>query len=210
MNPNMCTLCETKFKLVMKVKQVRVPATILFADIRGYTDLSQRLDAPDVPDLLGEFYEACGEAIWGRDGIINKLIGDAVLAIFNFPLEREDHVEQAVLSAVDLQAKCSALGSQLRSRGAGDAAVGVGVGLHTGAVSIGEIGQYCKDFTAVGEVVNLSSRLQGAARPGEVLVTEEVYRQVEASFPGAEARVCDLKGVDKPVTAYALTAERAV
>ena len=85
-------------------------------------------------------------------------------------------------------------------------AVGIGVGIHTGNISIGEVGDACRDFTAIGKVVNLSSRLQGAAKPGEVLLTEDVYRQVAELFPDAETRVCHLKGIEKPVSAYVLQA----
>jgi class 3 adenylate cyclase len=79
MNPNLCTLCETKFRSVKKTQQVTVPATVLFADVRGYTSLSEEVGAGDVTTLLGEFYDHCSTAVWERDGIVNKLIGDAIL-----------------------------------------------------------------------------------------------------------------------------------
>jgi cytochrome P450 len=170
MNPNLCNLCETMFKRIKKSSQIHVPLTILFADVRGYTSVSELLDTPEVIRLLSFFYEECGEAVWERDGIVNKLIGDAILAIFNFPIERHDHVKNAVLSAIALQERWATR----RSVGEGDSQmpIGVGVGIHTGTVAVGDVGEACRDFTAVGSVVNLASRLQGAARPGEVLVTE--------------------------------------
>ena len=80
--------------------------------------------------------------------------------------------------------------------------VGVGVGIHTGLASIGEVGTAYKDFTIIGPVVNLASRIQGAAKPGEILVTEEVYRQVEDLFPASEASCTyQLKGIETPVKA---------
>jgi adenylate cyclase len=207
MHPNLCTLCETKFKLLMRVPQVRGPATILFADLRGYTGMAQRLEEPAVTDLLSEFYEAAAGAIWAQDGIVNKLMGDAVLAVFNFPLERPAHVARAVRSAVALQASCAGLAEGGGSAGERSTPVGVGVGLHTGTVSIGEIGHFCRDFTVIGEVVNLAARLQGAARPGEILLTEAVYREVAQSYPDAERRVCELKGIAEPVTTYVLAVQ---
>jgi len=89
MNPNVCTICETMFERVMKARQVKIDATILFADLRGYTSLSQSQSSGAIADLLDAFYDVCGEAIWEHDGIINKTMGDAVLAIFNFPIKRE-------------------------------------------------------------------------------------------------------------------------
>ncbi len=85
-----------------------------------------------------------------------------------------------------------------------DVSIGIGVGIHTGTASIGEVGTAYKDFTIIGPVVNLASRIQGAAKIGEVLVTEAVYRQVEDLFPQAEIRTCQLKGIEEPVKAYLL------
>jgi adenylate cyclase len=204
MNPNLCTLCETKFRSVKKAQQVTVPVTVLFADVRGYTSLSEEVDAVDVTTMLGEFYDHCSAAVWERDGIVNKLIGDAIFAIYNFPIRRSDHTRQAVLSGIEVQRRCRAM--KATKLGGRDLPVGVGVGVHTGDVAIGEIGTSVKDFTAIGEVVNLASRLQGASQPGEVLVTEAAYREVERDFPGAEQRVCTLKGIARPVTAYVLRA----
>ncbi|MDP8922961.1 MAG: adenylate/guanylate cyclase domain-containing protein [Chloroflexota bacterium] len=201
MNPNLCNLCETKFRSVKKAQQVIVPATVLFADVRGYTSLSEEVEAGDVSSMLGEFYDRCSEAIWERDGIVNKLIGDAIIAIYNFPISRQDHVKQAALSGIDLQRRCQAMTRM------GGRDLPVGVGIHAGDVAIGEIGRSLKDFTAIGEVVNLAARLQGASQPGEVLVTEQVYREVERDYPAAERRTCTLKGIAKPVTAYVLRAQ---
>ena len=107
MNPNLCNICETMFTKVKRKKQLIIPATVFFADLRGYTNLSQGTDSAEVVGMLHEFYDECAAAVWGRDGIVNKFIGDAVLAIFNFPIMREDHVRQAVLAAIELQRKCS-------------------------------------------------------------------------------------------------------
>ena len=173
MHPNMCTFCETNFAKIMKHKQIPVSTTILFADIRGYTDLSQQIDAIKLNDLLHRFYDRCSAAIWEKDGIVNKFIGDAVLAIFNFPLIRKDHVQNAVSAAIQLQKDCQHLKEEA---GINDThSLGVGIGIHTGECYLGEVGTTYKDFTAIGPVVNLTSRLQGAADIGEIIVTEEVF-----------------------------------
>ena len=205
MNPNLCNLCESMFKRIKKSSQIQVPVTILFADVRGYTTISELLESPEVVRLLSQFYEHCGEAVWERDGIVNKLIGDAVLAIFNFPIERDRHVENAVLSGLTLQERWAAL----RSIGGGGSQppIGVGVGIHTGTVAVGDVGEVCRDFTAVGSVVNLASRLQATANPGEVLVTEQVYELVADQFPNVPKRVCQLKGLQQPVNAWVLSSE---
>jgi adenylate cyclase len=195
------------FTRVKRKKQIVIPATIVFADLRGYTSFSQETDAGQVVSMLQEFYDECAAAVWQRDGIINKFVGDAVLAIFNFPIMRDDHVRQAVLAAMELQKKCSQY-KKLTVIGANSKAgpVGVGVGIHTGLASIGEVGTAYKDFTIIGSVVNFASRVQGTANAGEILVTEEVYTQVADLFPEAVSRTCQLKGIENLVKTYTLCA----
>lgn len=205
MNPNLCTICETMFTKVKRRSQIVIPATVLFADLRGYTSLSRGTGADEVVGTLNEFYDDCAAAVWERDGIVNKFIGDAVLAIFNFPIVREDHVRQAVLAAMDLQRTCADKKKLMMIDGAGrPCTVGVGIGIHTGLASIGEVGTAYKDFTIVGSVVNMASRIQGAAQPGEVLVTEDAYREVADLFPDSQSGTYQLKGIEEPVTAYTL------
>src|SRR5205823_1371132 len=120
--------------------------------LRGYTALSETAPSSDVAEMLHEFYDQCAAAVWERDGIVNKFIGDAVLAIFNFPILREDHVRQAVDAALEIRHRC-AQSSKLAVRGEA-ATCGVGVGIHTGMASIGEVGTAYKDFTIIGPVVN--------------------------------------------------------
>jgi adenylate cyclase len=204
MHPNLCTICETQFERVKGAKQVLVPATVLFADVRGYTDLSERLDSGQMAGLLSTFYEHCAAAIWERDGIVNKLIGDAVFAIFNFPIRHDDHLRRAVEAGLELQRCCRAM--QVASEHEGSDAVGVGVGIHTGEIAIGDVGQFCRDFTAIGPVINLAARLQGAACPGEVLVSSGAYDQLGASVGADGPRRLQLKGIEHPVTAFAVHA----
>ena len=91
MNPNTCTICELMFTRVMKARKITVDVSVLFADLRGYTTLSQSLSADTVSSLLDAFYDECAAAIWEFDGLLNKTIGDAVMAIFNFPIRHHDH-----------------------------------------------------------------------------------------------------------------------
>jgi adenylate cyclase len=200
MHPNLCTICESMFTKVKKHKQIEVPTTILFADLRGYTHLSQNIDASVMNEVLHLFYDYSSNAIWENEGIVNKFIGDAVLAIFNFPLVRENHVQNAVKAGIQLQKQCRDLKDKI---GLNDEyKLGIGVGIHTGTCNIGEVGNSYKDFTAIGSIVNLAARLQGAAASGEILITENVYKHVENEFPNLQSKVLTLKGIDKPVTSY--------
>lgn len=204
MHPNLCTICESMFTKVKKNKQIEIDATVMFADLRGYTSLSEQADPSVIARLLDLFYDKCAPAIWKRDGIVNKMIGDAVLSVFNFPMEREDHVRQAVLAAIEIQRKCRDMQAELAALSGTDSPVTIGIGIHTGTASIGEFGTAYKDFTIIGSVVNKASRIQGAARSGEILVSDDAYRSIRADYPDLPSREYTLKGIDSPVVAYAI------
>jgi class 3 adenylate cyclase len=103
MNPNVCTICESMFTTVMRARKVTIDATVMFADLRGYTALSQTLSADAISRLLDAFYDQCAGAIWEQDGLLNKTIGDAVMAVFNFPIKLPDHARRAIAAAHDIQ-----------------------------------------------------------------------------------------------------------
>jgi adenylate cyclase len=176
--------------------------TILFADVRGYTTLSTMAETPEMSRVLGDFYGVCGEIVWKHDGIVNKLIGDAVLAVFNFPLKRDDHVARALDAAIELQARCRDMRLSVQLKDGKSGEVGIGVGVHTGETLIGEVGQTYRDFTVIGPVVNLASRLQGSANPGEIVMTEAVYNANAYRLETAQREVLDIKGIEQPVTVY--------
>jgi adenylate cyclase len=204
MNPHTCTICETMFERVMKVRQIEIDATILFADLRGYTSLSQSQPSGAIATLLDAFYDACGEAIWEHDGIINKTMGDAVLAVFNFPMRREDHAAEAVAAARKLQELWSARREGLSHVfGVEAATIGVGIGLDTGKVNFGEFGHTHQDLTAIGTVVNVASRAQGAAAPDQILMTAAVREKAAAALPESAAREYQLKGIERPEKLWA-------
>src|ERR1051325_165248 len=105
---NTCTVCEMMFTKVMRATKISVDVTVLFADLRGYTALSQSLSADQMAALLGVFYDECAAAIWEFDGLLNKTIGDAIMAIFNFPIRHQHHAARAVEAAREIQRRCHA------------------------------------------------------------------------------------------------------
>jgi adenylate cyclase len=204
MNPNTCTICETMFERVMKARQIEIDATILFADLRGYTSLSQSQSSGAIASLLDAFYDICGEAIWEHDGIINKTMGDAVLAIFNFPMRREDHVSEAVGAARKIQELWRLRREQLsHAFGAEAAMIGVGIGLDTGMVNFGEFGHAHHDLTAIGTVVNVASRAQSAAAADQILMTNAVREKAATALPESAGREYQLKGISEPARLWA-------
>jgi class 3 adenylate cyclase len=181
-----------------------VDATVLFADLRGYSRLSQTKTSEAISEVLDAFYDECAEAIWDRDGLLNKTMGDAVMAIFNFPIRHGDHPRQAVLAAQDIQRRWAQRPRSLGSaQGSNGEDVGVGIGIDCGDVSFGEFGRTHPDLTAIGTVVNRASRAQSAASSGEILEMEAVRDRVPAALEQSASQVHSLNGFDDPITLWA-------
>src|SRR5918998_875968 len=137
MNPNTCTICEMMFTRVMKARKITVDVTVFFADLRGYTTLSQSHPPDTISSLLDGFYDDCAAAIWEYDGLLNKTIGDAVMAIFNFPIKHDNHPGQAVLAGREIQRRCKARRDSLLAENIGfeGSELGVGIGIASGLAS---------------------------------------------------------------------------
>ena len=202
MNPNTCTVCELMFTKVMRARKVTINATVMFADLRGYTSLSQSLSPDRIAGLLDTFYDECADAIWAYDGLLNKTIGDAVMAVFNFPIRHDDHAHRAVLAAREIQSRCSSKAKELHKYGLSGTELGVGIGLHTGELSFGEFGRSHRDITAIGAVVNIASRAQSVAQPGEILATQAVYDAAHFEKIDHRSREYTLKGHETPVALH--------
>ncbi len=154
--------------------------------------------------LLDAFYDECAEAIWEYDGLLNKTMGDAVMAVFNFPIRRDDHASQAVRAARAIQRRCRARRESLAEAfGADKGTICVGVGIDTGKVSFGEFGRTHHDLTAIGTVVNTASRAQSAAAAGEILVTEAVFERARSELNESSGQEFRLKGFDAPIRLWA-------
>ncbi len=205
MNPNTCTICELMFTKVMRARKVTIDATIMFADLRGYTKLSQSHSPEAMSDLLDTFYDECADAIWRYDGLLNKTIGDAVMAVFNFPIKHGDHARRAVQAARQIQSRCSAKREELiHGFGPSGGELGVGIGLHTGELSFGEFGRSHRDLTAIGTVVNIAARAQSAAEAGQILATRAVFESAQQDMIGSQSREYTLKGIEAPIALFAV------
>jgi class 3 adenylate cyclase len=205
MNPNTCTLCEMMFTKLMNARQVAIDATILFADLRGYTSLSLSPAAGAIPQVLDAFYDECAEAIWEGDGLLNKAMGDGVMAIFNFPIKCDDHPSQAIRAARAVQRAWSARHDAfVEAIGASGGSIGVGVGIDCGHVNFGEFGRTYRDLTAIGTVVNTASRAQSMAAAGEILVTDAVHDRARSELGESRIQHFKLKGFDAPTRLWAI------
>lgn len=174
--------------------------SVLFVDVRGFTSLSERLSPTEVVARLNRFYSLAAQTVFNLDGTLDKLVGDQVMAFFGAPFCPDDHPQRAVRAALEIVAGVEAMAQ-------GDDSLLVGGGVGTGEAFMGNVAEgEVRDFTVIGDVVNTTARLQGAAQPGEVLVTEETYQAVATQFPEAPQRTLELRGKAAPVAAWVLRA----
>ena len=153
--------------------------------------------------MLDAFYDECANAIWEHDGLLNKTIGDAIMAVFNFPILHDDHARLAVLAARQIQMQFASKRDDFaRTHRLEESALGVGIGIDTGELSFGEFGRSHRDLTAIGAVVNTASRAQSVAEAGEILVTQAIYDKARAELEGSLARQYNLKGFDASIGLY--------
>jgi len=183
-NPNLCNRCAAH----MKEGEV-VEITALFADLAGFTRLTQTLGPERTSSIVDGFLRATSHAIHRHDGVVDKYIGDAVMALFNAPIRREDHTRRAVAAALDIVDQMKEL-----SRRYGEP-LDVRVGIARGEARLGRVGSDdASSFTALGDPVNLASRLEAVAEPGQIAVDAGVLAAVASVFPGATIRSVELKG----------------
>ncbi len=161
--------------------------SVLFADLVGFTSLSESRDAEEVRELLSRYFDSCRRIISLYGGTVEKFIGDAVMAVWGTPTATEDDAERAVRAALDLTAAVSALGQEL---GAEELRARVGVLTGEVAVTIGAEGE----GMVAGDIVNTASRVQSAAEPGTVLVGESTRRATDRTIVYEEAGTFELKG----------------
>lgn len=175
--------------------------TVLFADLAGHTKLFARLDPEDVHELVDAYFAAWKACIEEHGGVVEKFIGDAVMAVFGLPAAREDDPEQAIWAALEMRQKLDALNEAFeRDRGV---RLAMRVGITTGEVVSSTLGErQGEDFVVVGETVNLASRLQGAASEGGILITHDTYRHVRGIFNVRKLEPMQVKGVADPLQVY--------
>ncbi|MFQ5559288.1 MAG: adenylate/guanylate cyclase domain-containing protein, partial [Nitrospinota bacterium] len=180
--------------------------SILFADIRGFTSISEGLPAKDVVWILNRYLPEMVEVIFEHKGTVDKFIGDAIMAFWGAPVRDENHALNSVNTAVEMFRRLEGLNlGPFKEKGLPE--VRIGIGIHTGTVVLGNIGSEKKlDYTVIGDNVNIASRLEGLTKTYgiSVLITEETFMELEGRVP---CRIIDLvrvKGRQNPVRIYGL------
>ena len=193
-NPQLCNSC---FRSAQKHPGgATIEITALFADIRGSTGLAERIGTTAYSTAVAEYVRIASEAIRGPGGIVDKLLGDGVMALFIPGFTGPAHASTAVEASRTILRRAS---------------VPVGVGVHTGPAWVGFVGgiEDVLDFTALGDAVNVASRLGSEAGAGEILVSASAAAAADLSTAGLEARSLDLRGRSEPIDTWVVSIEGA-
>jgi len=175
--------------------------TVLFADIRGFTGISERADPEQIVGLLNQYFSAMSEIIFENDGTLDKYIGDGLMALFGAPKPTPNDARNALTAAVAMQKKLA----EMRSgpRGQEFAQLSIGIGLHTGVATIGYIGSERRsEYTAIGDTVNLAARLESNAKGGQILISSECASAAGNIFPLDRREPITVKNRTQPVELF--------
>ena len=177
--------------------------TILFADIRGFTSMSENLPPETIVELLNAFFTRVTDVIFEFGGTLDKYMGDAVMALFGAPLAKPDDARRAVRAAVAIEQLMAELNRDARQRGWPQ--LGVGIGVNTGIVTAGNIGSPRRlDYTVIGDPVNVAFRLMSHASPAQVLVSQATADELGSEFSLSPLRPLVVKGKSEPLQVFAV------
>ena len=178
----------------------RQEITVLFCDLRGFTNFTETSEPEEVMAVLRDYHENLGELIFRYEGTLERFLGDGIMIVFNDPIPCVDHTERAIRLALDMRERVDALGTQWRRKGH---ELGFGIGIATGFATVGQIGfQERREYTAIGSVINLASRLCDEAATGQIVIPARVLASIEQSVKVKALGELTLKGFDKPLAAY--------
>ena len=177
--------------------------TILFIDIRGFSELASVIGPEPLVAYLNEAFELITSRLLEHGATVDQYLGDAILAYFGAPIEIPDHAERAVASAIAIQRSIDERNTKCESSGERYHRLDVGIGLQTGPVVLGNIGSELKmNYTVIGDAVNVANRLQGLAGGGEILVTEDVQQRLGGLVELDDLGSRKVKGREEPVRIY--------
>jgi adenylate cyclase len=182
-----------------------VQVTVLFSDIRNFTGISEKMEPKAVLDFLNMYFSGMVEAVMKHHGVVDKFIGDAIMAVYGAPDPRADDALRAVSSALEMRERLKVLNKLFREKGLPE--IRAGIGIHTGAVVAGNMGHADRrEYTVIGDSVNLASRLETLTKElqTDILVSEDTYLQVRDFVEAEPLRRITVKGRQQDVMVYRL------
>jgi adenylate cyclase len=192
-----------------KLGGVTQTITILFADIRGFTRISEHAPPEKIVQLLNRYFSAMTDIIFAHGGTLDKYLGDGLMALFGAPTVTPKDAANAMSAAVAMQRRMLSINDELRAEGYPE--IGIGIGLHTGEAIVGYIGSERRsEYTAIGDTVNTASRLESNAKAGVILVSEVTANQARSRFQLAPREPISVKNREQPVPLFEIEWQHAV
>ncbi len=183
---------------MVRLGGVKEEVTVLFADIKGFTSLAEKLSPEEVVSILNEYFKEMSDVIFAHDGTLDKFVGDEIMAFWGAPVRQPRHAEMAVQCAIEMIKRLRLL--QQRCRAQGRPEIDAGIGINTGEVIVGNIGSEDKkmDYTVIGDHVNLGSRLEALTRQynTDILISEFTYNRLSKEFIMKMGGMVEIKEVD--------------
>ena len=191
-----------------KLGGVNQTITILFADIRGFTRISEHAPPEKIVGLLNRYFSAMTDIIFAHGGTLDKYLGDGLMALFGAPATTPEDASNALNAAVAMQRRLLGINTELRKEGLAE--VGVGIGLHTGEVTVGYIGSERRsEYTAIGDSVNTAARLESNAKGGEILISDATAKAARSRYKLHTREPITVKNREQPVVLWEVDWQKA-
>ena len=191
-----------------KLGGVNQTITILFADIRGFTRISEHAAPEKIVSLLNRYFSAMTDIIFAHGGTLDKYLGDGLMALFGAPTTTPEDASNALNAAVAMQRRLLGINDELRKEGLSE--VGVGIGLHTGDVIVGYIGSERRsEYTAIGDAVNTASRLESNAKGGQILISDATAKSARSRYELRPRDPITVKNREQPVVLWEVDWQKA-
>jgi class 3 adenylate cyclase len=176
--------------------------TVVFTDIRGFSNLTENLEPEELFHLLNRYFSEMIKIAHLYDGTVSKIVGDGILIFFGDPIPMEDHAERGVRMSIDMQKRIKGLTDEWGQYGH---ELGVGIGINSGFVTVGNVGSDAfRDYTIIGNQVNVAARLETSAKPGQILISQRTYSLIKGLIEVEEIGAVKVKGIHNPIKTYSV------
>ncbi|UCE53443.1 MAG: AAA family ATPase [Desulfobacterales bacterium] len=186
-----------------RIEGERKQVTVMFCDMEGFTQLSEKLGPEDVYTIMDKVYEILIHKVHDYEGTVNEMTGDGIMALFGAPIALEDAPQRAIRSAYSIHREMTRFSDKIKRDKKEIPPLKMRIGIHTGPVVVGTLGNDLRvEFKAVGDTVNLASRMEDLAEPGATYVTEETFKLTEGLFRFEALGEREVKGKEEPIKTY--------